>query len=683
MIDPAIVSFHRPLKTDSASGIPQSQDRPSPPTSLSPEAPAQPSPARLLTRPAIPIDTKPKEVTLQTPVGQDNIASATLTGPFNELDLDRGHGSTPAQQDAARIIISHETNLLPDLHPIQAPANSNGKRNRKGGPRGKAVEDVEQQHQITAANQNQNGSRRPKGWRQTNLTEDAPQSNPPTMHLAVHSLPRSQAPTRKRARRHRIRTSEDQNGWATGEATDIQDMGDFDFEGNLSKFDKQGVFDKIRQEDTTADEDRLVSFNRIPARPGTAGGKNLHYTENVLDSPHATGHVVWNSSDSEKDVSEARVSSGRSSRRNISRVSVRKPRSRKGSTLQGNDHLAGSGLLSDPVSRTRYSSHEQAGSPRLAINRAGPHYSKPNSRPGATLRIMPSDHPCPCLTPLQMVELEQLAVSELGLTEDIVTENASRGIAETVQRVMASKEDSRFKPRGDIPTIVILAGNNRSGARAIGAGRHLRNHRCQIVICVLGLEREDDLLDTVRRQLNMYRNCGGQVTKPDGLDKCLMRLHSPTELIIDALLGMHLSFDDLRKDDQANYFQLATWVNNSEDSSTSVLAVDVPSGLDALSGMLITLPAETVRLIFQGIPIMTDEMDLVIHADYVLSLGVPKAGLLTALGRSTAYEKWKLFVADIGISNMAWRKFGTRRSRHGVDFGKEWVATLRYRSGAE
>ncbi|KAK5129463.1 hypothetical protein LTR04_005049, partial [Oleoguttula sp. CCFEE 6159] len=90
----------------------------------------------------------------------------------------------------------------------------------------------------------------------------------------------------RKNRRQRIMESEVQSGWATEDALDIQEMGEFDFAGNLSKFDKRTVFDQIRNEDTTADEDRLVSFNRLPpARPGTYGGKNLHPTENVLDSP--------------------------------------------------------------------------------------------------------------------------------------------------------------------------------------------------------------------------------------------------------------------------------------------------------------------------------------------------------------------------------------------------------------
>ena len=40
------------------------------------------------------------------------------------------------------------------------------------------------------------------------------------------------------SRRERTKTRDAQNGWATEAATDIQEMGNFDFAGNLSKFDK-------------------------------------------------------------------------------------------------------------------------------------------------------------------------------------------------------------------------------------------------------------------------------------------------------------------------------------------------------------------------------------------------------------------------------------------------------------
>lgn len=83
---------------------------------------------------------------------------------------------------------------------------------------------------------------------------------------------------------------------------------------------------------------------------------------------------------------------------------------------------------------------------------------------------------------------------------------------------------------------------------------------------------------------------------------------------------------------------------------------------------------------FVGMP--TAETDLVINADFILSLGAPKVGLLAALGRSPAFEKWGLFLTDIGINNVVWKKFGNKRT-NGVEFGSEWVTGLRYKLGED
>lgn len=169
-----------------------------------------------------------------------------------------------------------------------------------------------------------------KGWRQTPLLEPNPSFQP------FSTL------KRQKQRGHQIG---DENGWATEDATDVQDMGDFDFAGSLAKFDKHTVFNQIQAEDSVADEDRLVAHNRLPkTKPGTAGGKNLHYTENVLEVPSSairTKADVWKSeagdSDIEERASQRGSGSGRHSRRAEraeSKLSLnRKPISRKGSSI--------------------------------------------------------------------------------------------------------------------------------------------------------------------------------------------------------------------------------------------------------------------------------------------------------------------------------------------------------------
>ena len=367
----------------------------------------------------------------------------------------------------------------------------------------------------------------------------------------------------------------------------IQEMGDFDFTANLSKFDKRGVFDQLKQEDTTADEERLVSFNRLPPRAGTAGGKNLHFTENVLDSPLAESRRAWSSHHSEAD-SEARISSGRSSRRNLSRISHKQPPSRKGSAIAADQYGTGSGSVPDSSkARTRWTS--RGPSSKLQANRdisssrdptmthlPAPAQSKPS------FRIASSNQYCPCLTPLQMLELEHVASGEFAMTDELLTENASRSIAVTATKLLQSSKELNDRIKGGFrPVVVLLAGNTKSGARAVAGVRQLRNHGIRVMVTVLGLERDDDLLDTMQRQLALYEKCGGHLVKPARLSSTLRNLHATPDLIIDALLGMHLSFDDLRTDDQETYFGLADWAKNSPQ----VMAIDVPSGIDASIGM--------------------------------------------------------------------------------------------------
>lgn len=154
--------------------------------------------------------------------------------------------------------------------------------------------------EVSRNGNDMNGTvKRGKGWRSTPLLQPSPQTISPL----------DRANTKKSRRNQKEEQAQE---FAHGDTTDIQDMGDFDFDANLKKFDKKQVFDEIRAGDTTADEDRLVSHNRV-ARPGTHGGKNLHPTENVL-SPKLDAKYIGEELDSSSDAdTELNLANGRSS----------------------------------------------------------------------------------------------------------------------------------------------------------------------------------------------------------------------------------------------------------------------------------------------------------------------------------------------------------------------------------
>jgi enhancer of mRNA-decapping protein 3 len=471
--------------------------------------------------------------------------SSSLSEPFSGLELNADGGKAGKQGASRKNLAQASPELLPQK---QTP-----KRNRRGNEENVHEERGHAAKHGAAASTNPKS----KGWRQTAFVEPAG----PAFQNSPEPMTRSGTKLRKKKSR---RYAEDPSGWATEDATDIQELGEFDFASNLSKFDKQTVFEQIRNDDTTADEERLVSFNR-KVKPGTNGGKNLHWTENVLDSPQNSDTEDTTGDDIE-GISEIKLGGETLSGRERSRVS--QP-SRKDSAIQAPPMVPqlsalGRSQLHVNISRTT--------SPRPSRSSASPMIA-PNVSGAGSLRLTTTNRSCPTVSPLQTLEIEQISVAEFGLADEIITENAGRGIAEAAVALVSNDAAA--------PNMVIITGNHRTGARAIAAARHLRNRGHRVTVCLLGLEHEAELLENCRKQLDIFRKVGGRVLKWEELSARLATSDLGPDLLVDALFGMHISFDDLRTDDQIVAFEMISWMNRS---NADVLSVDVPSGLHASTG---------------------------------------------------------------------------------------------------
>jgi enhancer of mRNA-decapping protein 3 len=544
--------------------------------------------------------------------------------------------------------------------PVQSTAVKTGKKSRQRQRKGaKNARRTDENLPVSGPKPTEQGD----GWRQTPILQST-KSFQPYASLRKHLKGRNAATA--------------DNGWMSEDVTDVQEAGDFDFEQSLAKFDKRTIFDEMRKLDQIDEADRLVSHNRLPRpKPGTAGGKNLHYTENVLDMPSSSSAPklkempddFWKSEADDGTINGERLSgregSGRTSRlRGESRMSTsRRSQSRKASTAQS--------IMGGPV---RINSGV-----RLSQQWKKSYTDKPQ-QPGMPGGIegfyaMPSNRRIETVTHLQMLNIENISHNDLGFSEDLMAENAGRSVSEVALLALtdpAVKLRHASTPTPSTPTIVVLAGNNKSGTRAIAAGRHLRNHGVNVLACVVGIERERELIDEVRRQIRLFRNFGGVVCSKtqlfENLSKTATTLDSSPQvtvtMIIDALLGLSISFEELRKSDQATTYELMEWANRNE---AFILAIDIPSGVDPTTGK--------VNII--------DGAKLYVHPRYVVALGAPKQGLLKAmeLGYDQAdditVDEWKLYLADIGLSATIWRK-GATKLRRGIDFDDRWILELRY-----
>lgn len=502
-----------------------------------------------------------------------------------------------------------------------------------------------------------------KGWRQTPMLEDTSSFQP------YNSLRKSRG-----RKGHNLQVD---NGWASEDVTDVQEMGEFDFEGSLAKFDKNTLFDQMRKEDQVDDSSRLVAHNRLPKpKPGTAGGKNLHYTENVLESTPPSvakgkGELpndFWNS---EADDGVMKGGERLSGRELGSRQGSRRGESKISATRRSQSRKASAATITGPI-------------------RTGSSGANPNtSSPGFVL--LPSGRRAETVSALQMINLENIAHNELGLTEEMMTENAARGLAEVALAALddpavrlllsgtsGNTADSSGPPHA---TVAILAGNNKSGIRAVAAARHLRNKGVTPIVCVVGMERgERDLLEGMRQQLRLLRNFGVRTcfSKSEFFEH-VRKISIPTltvdtprgaiipkplavTLIIDALLGLATPFDELRTGEQATVYELIEWANRNE---AFVLAVDVPTGIDPSTGSAS----------------IVDGNRLYVRPRFVVAMGAPKKGLLEAItsceGEDAAAEDWKLYIADIGLGPAVWRRAGTKM-RRGIDLGDRWVVDMKF-----
>lgn len=604
--------------------------------------------------------------------------------------------SKPAAPPAPTVVEAPESNTQ-DV----APADSSAKKKVRRGQKSKkpvptAIETADppavMNAEVSRNGNDMNGNvKRGKGWRSTPLLQPSPQTSSP-----VHK-----ADAKKSRRKEK-----EELDFAQGDTTDIQDMGDFDFETELKKFDKKTVFDEIRQGDTTADEDRLVSHNR--ARPGTYGGKNLHPTENVLspklEAKYNSHELDSSSSDADTELNLSLANGRSSSKHSVSRAVFPKVKPTRQSSGQhvglGMDprpHGLAASMSSDRarnrstaslVSKAKKTASVAASSPRPDRPHS-PHSAVSNSRMAVEpyFGIRPHLTACPTLLPRALAALEAATVATFGVSHDAITESAARGIAEAALHL--SEECGIRRPsrtntlRGSMSmtssavlesntsptfaeqlTIVVLAGNHAIGARALAAARHLLGRNIKIIVAESLFESPETQDLQIKAQGTILRRMArGGASLKRGLWKkasgYIKALPSPPTVIIDALLA-GATYESLLTPDsgystkvQAETREMIDWANRSR---APVLSVGCPSGVSGIDGLATTVEGEP----------------LAVRPAKVLALGAPFTGLLRA---TEAGEKWEVGVIDIGI-NIA------LKSEEAVAFGRQgWSVDLGFVGG--
>ncbi|HEY1456651.1 MAG TPA: NAD(P)H-hydrate epimerase [Candidatus Dormibacteraeota bacterium] len=209
-----------------------------------------------------------------------------------------------------------------------------------------------------------------------------------------------------------------------------------------------------------------------------------------------------------------------------------------------------------------------------------------------------SSRALPTLTSRQVKELDALAQERFGISVDWLMEAVGWQLARFIDRPCA---------------VVCGVGNNAGDGLA--AARHL--HRRGLLTHVSCVEA-GRLHGAAAKELDALVRMGVEISTE-------LRLEG-ADVILDAIFGTGLS--------RAPEGRFAGWIDAVNASGTSVVAVDVPSGLDADSG---------------------DAYSPTVNASTTITLGLPKPGLLVADGPRLGGE---VLVADIGMPFEAYAAIG-------------------------
>jgi NAD(P)H-hydrate epimerase len=229
----------------------------------------------------------------------------------------------------------------------------------------------------------------------------------------------------------------------------------------------------------------------------------------------------------------------------------------------------------------------------------------------------------PAVTTAQMREIDRIAIEETGPTLFQMMENAGRNLAAASLDV--------FGPTWREAHVVVLAGTGGNGGGGIVAARHLAHRGVPVSVVVTD---ETRLGGVPAAQLSLFRHTGGTLVGR------VEDLAGP-DLVIDAIIGY-----GLRSAPAGRAAEMIAW---AAAAGVPVVALDVPSGVDATSG---------------------EAPGVAIEAHTTLALALPKTG-------SGADANGRVLLGDLGIPAAVYERAGVSIG-HPI-FDDRWVVPLALR----
>lgn len=209
------------------------------------------------------------------------------------------------------------------------------------------------------------------------------------------------------------------------------------------------------------------------------------------------------------------------------------------------------------------------------------------------------------ITAEEMKELDRRAIEDLGIPSLTLMENAGKSVAQEALSL------------GNPSKTLVICGKGNNGGDGFVAARYLALKKLEVKVILIGKEEEVK----PDPKINLYRLREHRVEVYECPDlksfELIKEEMKKSDLVIDALFGI-----GLRSDLKTPYYEIITYLNSLKKP---ILAVDVPSGLDATTGNV---------------------LGAAVKAEKTVTFAAMKKGLVEGEGSIYAGE---VKVVDIGI----------------------------------
>lgn len=236
----------------------------------------------------------------------------------------------------------------------------------------------------------------------------------------------------------------------------------------------------------------------------------------------------------------------------------------------------------------------------------------------------------PLATPLQLVQAENIAINTYSYSSLLLSETAAIGLTQLIIKILGGTSRISSTNHNSAPIIVIVIGNNKTGARGLATARKLINVGFEVLV-YFNEEDEDEIEIELTEQLKLFQSIGVIINSIELLNKKLK--NNVPELIIDSIQGYDLNLNDLEKNSYENIIEMINWINNS---NASVLSIDIPSGIDSGSGVTNEIFVKSKYIVSFGLILiglqLIYENGLINKGDfrhYLIDLGIPRLAYKT------------------------------------------------------